>query len=65
LESSYKGDKMLETLGSGVEALSNNWEAIIAFALIAIASLDKVVIIALKSVRNIMDAWAETFKKRF
>ncbi len=56
---------MLETLGSGVEALSNNWEAIIAFALIAIASLDKVVIIALKSVRNIMDAWAETFKKRF
>jgi len=56
---------MLETLISGIDALSNNWEAIIAFVLVAIASIDKVVIIALKSVRNIMDAWVETFKKRF
>lgn len=56
---------MFETLISGVEVLSNNWEAFIAFALVAIASIDKVVIITLKSVRNIMDAWTETFKKRF
>ncbi|MHC4644024.1 MAG: hypothetical protein ACYTBJ_00885 [Planctomycetota bacterium] len=44
-----------------MEWLIENFEAVVAGSLIFIAAIDKVVLMALKTVRNIMDAWTETF----
>jgi hypothetical protein len=41
--------------------LVENWDTIIASALVIIASAGKVTQMALKTVRDIMDAWTETF----
>ena len=41
--------------------LSDNWEAIVASTLVVIASIDKVALVALKTLRNIFDAWNELF----
>ena len=46
-----------------MEFLVENWEAITAGALVFIASVDKVGLVALKTVRNLMDAWNETFRR--
>ena len=44
-----------------MDTLIENWEAIIASALVVIASIDKVALIAFKTLRNIIDAWSELF----
>lgn len=44
-----------------VSWLVENWDTIIASALVVIASGGKVAQMALKTVRDIMDAWTETF----
>ena len=41
-----------------------NWETIVASSLIVIAALDKVLLIAIKGVGSVRDAWTEVFPKK-
>ena len=41
-----------------------NWETITASSLIILASLDKVLLIAIKGIGNVRDAWKESFPKK-
>ena len=41
--------------------VADNWEAIMASILVVMASIDKVALIGLKTLRNIVDAWNELF----
>lgn len=44
-----------------MDTLAQNWQAASAGALIFIAAVDKVGLVALKTVRNLIDAWNDTF----
>jgi len=46
-----------------MELITENLEVIAASILVFIGLADKIAIVTLKTVRNIMDAWNETFKK--
>jgi hypothetical protein len=44
-----------------MDALINNWEAITAGAIIVLASVDKVVMVAINSLGHVRDAWRSVF----
>jgi hypothetical protein len=46
-----------------MDLVIENWQAITAGALIFIATIDKVGLVALKTIKNLMDAWNDTFLK--
>ena len=52
---------MLEFL----EALSNNWEIITAAMFGIMAGADKVVLVLIKTMANIRDAWRDSFPKKY
>jgi hypothetical protein len=41
--------------------IAENWEVMMASVLVVIASIDKVAMVALKTLRNIVDAWYDLF----
>ena len=47
-----------------VNAVMDNWEAIMASILVLIAAADKVFDMAIKTIGNIRDSWQSTFPKK-
>jgi len=45
------------------QMLSDNWGVITGAALVIIAGIDKVALIFIKTLRNILDSWRESFPK--
>ena len=43
------------------QMLSDNWGVITGAALVIIAGIDKVALIFIKTLRNILDSWRESF----
>ena len=43
------------------QMLSDNWGVITGAALVVIAGVDKVALVFIKTLRNILDSWQESF----
>ena len=51
----------IEKTTTWMQMLADNWEIITGAMLVVIAGIDKVALVCIKTLRNIIDAWKENF----
>jgi hypothetical protein len=56
-------DFPIDKIATTIEDVASNWDAWMGYALAAIAGIDKLFLIVIKTMSNIRDAWHENFKK--
>lgn len=54
----------IERTTTWMQMLADNWEVITGALLVIVAGIDKVALIFIKTLRNIVDSWRESFPKK-
>lgn len=57
-------DMPIDQIAMYIDALKENWELISVSVLAFIASLDKIALVAIKTLENIRNAWRDSFPKK-